>query len=64
MKQTNTDLSLAIIAIAAFSFSGWLIFTGINRLFPQLSTLQPIMQIVVGFISIFVLVKIGMRKVQ
>jgi len=63
-QRSNTDIAMAIVSIALFSFLGWLIFTGINQLFPELSTLNPTLKVVVGFVGIFILVKIGIKKLR
>ena len=60
--KNNADIFLAIVAIATASFFGWLIFSGFNSLFPALEALSPIWKLVIGFGGLWILVKLGIRK--
>ena len=61
--KSDTDIIFAIAAIASFSFLGWLIFNGFNELFPVLSGLHPIAKILIGVGGLWLLVKLGIRKI-
>lgn len=62
MSLTNTQIATKSLIFAVGSYFGWRIFQGINDLLPQLDSLSPIMNIVVGLAGLWVLVKFGVRE--
>ena len=60
--DTDANIIKTALAIAVGSYFGWLVFSGLNSLFPVLQTASAMWQLGIGLLGIFILVKLGLRK--
>jgi hypothetical protein len=61
-KNGSINIARATLIASVGAVFGWIIFTGLLDLFPQLSSLHPVVRIGAGILGIVLLTKFGLQK--